>query len=171
MYTFSARAVGDQYIFSFGDAIAGSFDAGAERASTLHFAGATDAIRFLMALPQEDAARQSMRGMLRDRGVHSGLAAMSDHEVMRQTAELMVSGLLRVVEIRRIISAGPATEEGEAPRAEGAAPRPPASRPPEDDSPTFNFPHDPVTQAKALQDAARNGVPFCEECARAAAGH
>lgn len=60
--------------------------------------------------------------------------------------------------------------QGEAQQAAApSAPPPPSERPQEEDPPTFAA-VDGGAQASALRNAAQDGVPFCEECARAAAG-
>jgi len=45
----------------------------------------------------------------------------------------------------------------------------PSSGPPVSDPPVFPSDIDPGAIAQVMQDAAASGVPFCEECARAAA--
>ncbi|HXK05664.1 MAG TPA: hypothetical protein VMS37_24890 [Verrucomicrobiae bacterium] len=59
---------------------------------------------------------------------------------------------------------------GEEPQAVWASPRPSAARPqPFIEEQTFSPDLDTLAIAEAQKEAARAGVPFCEECARAAA--
>jgi hypothetical protein len=57
-------------------------------------------------------------------------------------------------------------QEKPAPEAPAAAP--PASKTPEPEVATFPPDHDASIQAQALTSASEQGVPFCEECMRAA---
>jgi hypothetical protein len=82
------------------------------------------------------------------------------HTAMRQLAGLHDNGIFLVLRLRPETR----TESAVAP-----PPRPPAPRPPVLSAPpAIPEPMMPIAQAAVLRDAAATGVPFCEECARAA---
>jgi hypothetical protein len=94
------------------------------------------------------------------------LAHVSDEVFAEETIKLVESGTLIPI-YHRTPSALEAEGEPE------AAPPPPAQRPVADreepDSNTFDPDHNAAQQASTLAEAAEDGVPFCEECAREAA--
>jgi len=94
------------------------------------------------------------------------LAHVNDDLFAEETIKLLESGALIPIYHR---APGALDAQGEA----EAAPPPPAHRPiaerEEDESNTFDPNHNGALQAQALSDAAEEGIPFCEECARAAA--
>ena len=123
---------------------------------------------------------------------HAGGAALNlldDHEVLSVLCRAIVGG-------RLWLRGMGATSEAELPDAAtgkdsgwgvavappaGGAPSPPAPPPPSSRAPAPMAPApaapppppdlDNAAQAAALREAARTGVPFCEECAKAAREH
>jgi hypothetical protein len=82
------------------------------------------------------------------------------HMAMRQVAGVHDNGIFLVLRLR------PDTQAG---KGVAAPPRPAAARPPVLPAPPAVVEAMmPVAQAAALRYAAETGVPFCEECARAA---
>ncbi len=82
------------------------------------------------------------------------------HTAMRQLAGLHDNGIFLVLRLRPETR----TESAVAPPPRPPAPGPTVlSAPPVIPAPTM-----PIAQAAVLRDAAVTGVPFCEECARAA---
>jgi hypothetical protein len=94
------------------------------------------------------------------------LAHVNDELFAEETIKLLESGALIPI-YHRNPGALDVRSEPE------AAPAPPAQRPiaerEEAESNTFDPDHNGALQAQALSDAAEEGLPFCEECARAAA--
>ena len=98
---------------------------------------------------------------------------LSDHEVIRQCAAWLVQGRLCVaraktaVALRRwVIASARGRVDAEAPPPSGArTPQPAAVQPPPEANPLDRVDHD--DQAMVLESAARDGVPFCEECEKA----
>lgn len=94
------------------------------------------------------------------------LAHVNDELFAEETIKLLESGALIPIYHR---TPGALDAQGEP----EAAPPPPVQRPiaerEEPDSNTFDPDHNGALQAEALSDAAEEGVPFCEECARGAA--
>lgn len=114
------------------------------------------------------------------RGLHSVLArlgpATSIHEMPDQWIERLAQHLAagRVAVVEQVPRA-PAGESSEVKGPSPASMPPPPRRAetpqsaPEQDKSTFAHTSDEEAQAQALVDAAKNGTPFCEECAKAAA--
>ena len=94
------------------------------------------------------------------------LAHVNDELFAEETIKLLESGALIAI-CHRTPGAVDAQGEPE------AAPPPPAQRAISDrdepDSNTFDPDHNAGEQAETLADAAEDGVPFCEECAKGAA--
>jgi hypothetical protein len=105
------------------------------------------------------------------------VSRVTDDQVCVQIARLIVQGRLRLC--GPPIEAQPRTQprqEVRLPPPRPTAPSPAPRRVREAEvataspveSPTFAASMDGLAQAKALREAARAGVPFCEECDRAA---
>jgi hypothetical protein len=94
------------------------------------------------------------------------LAHVNDELFAEETIKLLESGSLIPIYHR---TPGALDIQGEP----EPAPPPPAQRPiadrDEPDPNTFDSDHNAAEQAEALSAAAEDGVPFCEECAKAAA--
>ncbi len=100
---------------------------------------------------------------------HQVLAVLTGAEAPRGAG--LLSGASAGLQMRRLALATPAP----APAAPAPAASPAASSrraaPPAAPAPgTFEVELDVAAMVAVLQQAAREGVPFCEECARAAAG-
>ncbi|MGH7247602.1 MAG: hypothetical protein ACREH9_05805, partial [Pseudomonadota bacterium] len=87
------------------------------------------------------------------------------------TAANSISSGELVVAFRRFRSGAQGSEEQAAtPPAPKAVPAPaPAAKTAEPELPTFDPDHDAIVQARTLIEASNQGIPFCEECMRAAA--
>ena len=127
------------------------------------------AVSFLREHQNQPGAINELRSLLMERAIGGGMTGLSDDRVIDEVANLIASGVL-VAGFRGIVTRVSLEEEGRdeqparsAPAARSAAPKP------AEDGPTFSSGHDPASQAGALKAAAEAGVPFCEECAKAAA--
>ncbi len=101
------------------------------------------------------------------RQIHAGAAKLSDDEVIKRVARLLVSGELVVVRPQH------ERVKDELPPTPPEAPPPPEKKeaaPVEvpEDEPTFAPDNHGELQAAVLITAARTGVAFCEECQRLA---
>lgn len=125
------------------------------------------ALQFLERFKNDAVAMAGLRRLLGEREWLCDASRMTDDHVLATVARLMSAGeLLAGLEWKSRVSA-PRSEEAVAPVPAGAQPQ---SRPEEEpEGETFAGDHDGATQAGALRAAAESGVPFCEECARAAA--
>jgi hypothetical protein len=137
----------------------------------------------LLHATDESAARDLLRGLLSDAAAMArirrllledsfrDLSTSSDHEVIDVLARRVASGRLRVVssEAQRppaipavkvpvITEAPPPAPE----RTRAPAPPPPEAKAPAPAPATVGM----TAQAEALTLAARDGTPFCEECAK-----
>ena len=156
--------------------------AGAKRDS-----GSADGSQCLSFFSNEDATAY-LRRFLCEPQVMSHLRALlgqesfsvwrsSDHEVIRQCALWLVQGRLCVVRAETAVVLRPwvitnvrARADAEAPQPSRArSPQPAALQPPPEANPLDRVDHD--AQAMALENAARDGVPFCEECEKARRGN
>jgi len=115
-----------------------------------------------------------LRALMHELAPGVELLRASDHQLADLLASALVSGRIRwdTRGARR-----PLLALAPPPGAPAAAPPPPASAsrsapaaapPPAPDS-TFDDELDAAAMAAVLQQAAQDGVPFCEECAKAAA--
>jgi hypothetical protein len=126
------------------------------------------ALTFLRGAKGDKGAVSYLRALLAERGGRD-LARLDDDGVVAEVANLIASGDV-FIGFRFQVMTGAAGEEvreeavarpAEAPRA---APRQQA-----EDPPTLRPNNDAAAQARVLTSASERGVPFCEECARAAA--
>jgi hypothetical protein len=140
----------------------------------------------LLPFSDERAARDLLRGLLHDaaamgqlrRLLHEesfrDLSDSSDHEVIDTLARRIVSGRWTIVSrAGRRPPLIPATAKpvlAPAPPPKPERTRAPAPAPPQPTAPTPQPATQGMTaQAEALTEAARDGTPFCEECAKARA--
>ncbi len=136
------------------------------RSSVQMFGDKAQALQFLGRFKGNPAYMAKLRSLVAGRGAWPDLSRLSDDWVLEQAALLLVSGELMVgfqwhepMEL----------PQGEAQQASGpSAPPPAAERQQEEDPPTFGA-VDGAAPARALRNAAQDGVPFCEECERARA--
>jgi hypothetical protein len=127
-----------------------------------HQAAFADALRHPIAARQGQGDRQSGGAPL-----HLRVAGLL---LTRQLALLPWSGsrqTLRLVWAEHAVPPAPPAAAAAAPPPQAAAPPPPPPPPPQNTVPVA--PADVSPQAQALIDAAQDGAPFCEECARRAA--
>jgi hypothetical protein len=130
------------------------------------FPDAAHAMQFLSGFKADPVAMAGLRRLLAERDWLHTPARMSDDDVLKTVAALLGRGeLVAGVEWKPRVTAP--VEQGAAGAPAGAAPsREPAADEPEPNS--FGASHDGAAQAAALIAAAEAGVPFCEECERAA---
>jgi|WetSurMetagenome_2_1015567.scaffolds.fasta_scaffold00932_6 hypothetical protein len=99
------------------------------------------------------------------------LSRIDDHRLVDHLAATAAAGRLRIAGAApRLLRLVPAPAPAAAPAAPPAgAPRAaPVAAPPAAET-TFGSDLDVAAQVAVLQQASRDGVPFCEECAKAAA--
>jgi len=119
-----------------------------------------------------DEARKLAERLAEHPAVARALADLSGVSAIRLaawTAEELQAGRLKILWRRRtklVVGATPA--EAPAPVAPRRTPAPISSSPPTPHYSTFPPDVDAAAIARALQDAAKDGVPFCEECMKAA---
>ncbi|HEY2014100.1 MAG TPA: hypothetical protein VGH38_11410 [Bryobacteraceae bacterium] len=127
-------------------------------------------VQFLGGFQRDLLVLERLRNLLRQRHGDAEFLRLTDAEIL-----VGVAKLLRAEELIvgfRSPPPGSFTGEKSTPTPDfdaPPAPRTAAAPVVEQEKPTFANP-DGARQAKALEDAARKGLPFCEECARAAAG-
>jgi hypothetical protein len=131
------------------------------------FRDASHARQFLSQFKSDPVAMASLRTLVGERDWLHSPARLSDDEVIKAVGSLLARGdLVAGFEWKPRIKA-PVKEEAEAAGAASPSREPQAQEP---DPNTFGGDHDAAAQAAALSAAAQSGVPFCEECARAAQG-
>ncbi|HEX3344806.1 MAG TPA: hypothetical protein VHS09_09555 [Polyangiaceae bacterium] len=119
------------------------------------------AAKRLLAVPRPDAARmRALRSLLATRGPAGVVSKMTDADVIDHLAARIASRGLHVYtdEVRR------ESYRGTAPEADDDALAPLSLR--EVDEPVDDK-LDVPAQVAVMKDAARDGVPFCEECEKA----
>ncbi len=127
------------------------------------------AAQFLVRFKKDGSAISALRRLLAESGRSTG--NLSDDQVLEEVALRMSRGDL-IVCYRHTKTPGSTGDEEQAP-----APAPSTATPQkststkrdEPDQPTFTNDHDVRAQIGTLVAAAASGVPFCEECAKAAA--
>jgi hypothetical protein len=127
----------------------------------------SDAAQFLARYKSDPVAMESFRRLLLDRYLPVDASRMSEDELLKHLASMLATGELLVALDRRDIGIGDPGEKPQAPAPQPSDPAP--SKKVEEEANTFGPDHDAAAQADALRAAAEAGVPFCEECARAAA--
>lgn len=116
-----------------------------------------------------DTGHTRLRLALAELGLDDALSRLDEHQVAALVTPALVSDRLRL--------GGPAQAptllaQGTKPQAAAPAPAPAAARAPAAapaPAPAAAPELDVAAMVQVLLDAARDGVPFCEECARAAA--
>ena len=126
------------------------------------------AIRFLDRFRSDPHAMSAFRRQLSS-GTAVGGPALTDDLVIARYARLLVSGEVVVAYPARERWIGHLSVVRPPEAASAPAPAPATAREEVEDPPTFEEEHDGVAQAATLIAAARDGAPFCEECARRAA--
>jgi hypothetical protein len=124
------------------------------------------AVQFLNGFRADPVAMATFRRQV-SKEIGASAAKLSDEQVIQSLARMLVVGEFVVALPERQRHRDPL--ELREPVAAASAPR--SSTPAEvvEDEPTFQHDHDAVMQAAVLIAAARDGVPFCEECAKRAA--
>ncbi len=118
----------------------------------------------------DDAAMARLRGTAQALADGVDLSRADEHAVTEQLAHALADGRLRAgfgatPTLRRLVLAPAAP----APPPASASPRAAPVAPPPAVETTFNPNLDVASMVAVLVQAAQDGVPFCEECARAAA--
>ncbi|MCV2355938.1 hypothetical protein LNV09_17490 [Paucibacter sp. B2R-40] len=121
-----------------------------------------------------DAALGRLRSTARSLAEGTDLSRLDEHQLIELLTPLLVDGWLHL-DLRRPLAyqlvpvAAPVSTPAPAAPAP-AGPRPAvAAAPPEPVDSTFGSSLDVAAMVAVLKAAAESGVPFCEECARAAA--
>ena len=128
-------------------------------------------LRFLYRFRNDPIAIAQLRGLLYRHNLGADLCLLTPDEALSEMATLLYWGRVVVTEhVRTQLGVfNQDTQAAPAPASDSkAAPSPSPAAGPEDDAPTLPD-NDGAKQAAALRDAAKSGVPFCEECAKAAA--
>ena len=124
------------------------------------------AVQFLNGFRADAIAMASFRREV-GKEITASPANFSDEQVIQSLARMLVAGEFMVALPQRQPHRDPL--ELRAPVAAASAPRSSAPAEVVEDQPTFENDHDGVAQAAVLIAAAREGFPFCEECAKYAA--
>lgn len=122
----------------------------------------------------------SLRAVLSEHG-HAGARfwRSSDEEALQALSWLLSSGVLHAHRVPAPATRGRSAATASAsPQAAASSPKPTASRTssasppptPVAEADTFSAQTDAAATAAVLRSAAASGVPFCEECAKAASG-
>jgi hypothetical protein len=117
---------------------------------------------FLIRLLDENYSMSSLRGIAGERHYGGATWSLSDHQVLDLVAWDLFTGELRIAERPVTVHSGGARRETAEPddsNDDWPAPVPEEPRAPKPELPTEFGP-----QATTLIEAAREGVPFCEEC-------
>ena len=142
---------------------------------SLDFRTVRGALDFLRTLTLDAHAVNSLRRAALAGGALN-LSCYQDYEIVQYVALLLVDRRLHVIERRSHWGSGGSSSSGDnsaTPEPAALAARPPvrpSAPPPEPDPDTFSPDILQDQQAATLIAAARNGTPFCEQCARAARG-
>jgi hypothetical protein len=120
-----------------------------------------NALRFLGRFKNDPTAMAGFRKMVPK--------ARNEQGVLDEIARMMVSGQLLVVEQRGLVDHNHLSLKIHQEDAPAAPPQRVAEPEAEEEEATFAAQSDGQAQAATLIAAARSGVPFCEECARAEA--
>jgi hypothetical protein len=124
-------------------------------------------LRDLRLLKRDQMAMSAVRQLLLQ---YQAVHRLSDEAVLTQIAGLVRSGALEIHrKVVPIPSPGSAAQPAPSPPFPLSERRPPAKPVTQPEAATFTAALDDEALAGVLIDAADGGVPFCEECARAAA--
>lgn len=113
--------------------------------------------------------RASLRRMLADEDRSTIITLHDDDALLAEGAACVFRRRMRVLEAFPIPKPSKAAEREvtpERPASSHARRPPPSTAATAADEPTFAPDTEPDVMAKALQQAAETGVPFCEECLR-----
>lgn len=125
------------------------------------------AVQFLNRFRSDSVAMDSFRRQVLTKGTNASASKLPDEEVIQSLARMMARGEVLVALPNR--ERRPDTLNAEQPEAKSEAPKETKTKEAVADEPTFESNHDGVAQADVLRAAAATGIPFCEECERAAA--
>ncbi|HEY1339990.1 MAG TPA: hypothetical protein VGF59_20900 [Bryobacteraceae bacterium] len=146
-------------------------DEGPEEDETLEFGAPEWASRWAFDLRGDVFAMNQMRRELVAAG-HTHAQGMEDDEIVRLIGREFEAGRLVFARRKRRPQTFGGASDSRPAAAQDSAPAPPPSPPPPREQapepPTFSPDADLLAIAAAQQEAARLGVPFCEECAKAA---
>ncbi len=127
----------------------------------------------------DDAAMARLRLLAGNADAEATPLSLDDQALADQLAARIASGAIRVCGARQApalyaVSSTPAAAAAPAAPSPSPSSTAPAAAAPATPAPaaadtTFGSSMDPAAMAATLREAARDGVPFCEECARAAA--
>lgn len=142
----------------------------------LQFFAHDEAVRWLQGLAADPGALVDIRQALANCGDNPALWRTNSQSAIDQLATLLVAGRVRVCgepvkttapQARRPASASTAGPSTAIPigAAIRSSPKPAAPSLPVEEAPPAEL--DVAAMVETLQAAARDGVPFCEECARA----
>ena len=142
-----------------------------DRRQCTSFFNHDDVIAYLRHFLDEPQVLSQLRALLGQESF--SVSRLSDHEVIRQCAARMVQGPLCVFRAQTavvlrpwVIASARGRVDAQAPPSSRArTPRPAAVQLSPEANPLDRVDHD--AQAKVLESAAREGVPFCEECEKA----
>lgn len=126
------------------------------------------ALDFLNRYRNDTAALAGFRRLVPLKG-HGITATAHDQQLFQVIARMMVSGELLLVKPRGLIDHGHLSLKLGAAAVVQAPPPAPKETEIVEETNSFDSEHDGVAQAAVLRAAALIGVPFCAECARAAA--
>lgn len=138
----------------------------------LAFSGQEDAALYLRQFLHRPEVMVQLRALL---SAEAGpVWRLGDHDVVDQCAAALMHGRLCVVRTQTVVApsrraasaAGPREVAAGVSRRPAPAPPPEAPPPAPEVNPLDALDHD--RQAEVLESAARDGVPFCEECQKAA---
>jgi len=143
------------------------------RSAVPPFAARDTASREVEALLGPDTGQARLRAALASLGLDDATSRLADHEVAALVAPAVASGRLSLGSARaspRLLAQGTVSQAPPPPPP--PAPAPPRAAPvaaPSAPEGTFDVNLDVAAMVQTLTDAASAGVPFCEECAKAAA--
>jgi hypothetical protein len=129
---------------------------------------------WLMAFAHDEAWLAEMRGLLLKEGCAGALSGVDRDGLLDRLAAAIAGGALDIWDARetpslfRLVRQS-APAPGAAPAASPSPARPAAAAPPSASDTTFDSDLDGAAMASTLRQAANDGVPFCEVCAREAA--
>ncbi len=138
------------------------------------FADHDDAVRWLQGLALAPTAMIELRAALAGCAADPALSRTSDPQAIRQLAALLVTQQVRICgtpveaprpQLRRRRSVGTAASGVSTPAPLPPSPRRAAPPPPAEEEAPPEL--DVAAMVEVLRSAASDGVPFCEECARA----
>lgn len=129
-----------------------------------YFPGRLSALFFLQRFKTDEMAMASLRRLIGGTRYGMGLPISTDDEVLDRVAQRLMLGELHMTRTPLVYRTGAGTGEEPKPKA----PRPPPRRatagpPPLPEEPVFLPGADLAAIAQVQQEAANQGLPFCEE--------